>query len=1460
MKPVKLTISAFGPYAGKEEIDFERLGGHGLVLITGDTGAGKTTIFDAIAFALYGEASGDVRRAEMFRSKYAGEDVPTYVSFVFMYRGKRYQVKRNPEYLRPKGRGSGYTMQKAEAELVFPDEREPVTKAKEVTKAVTELIGLDRRQFTQIAMIAQGDFQKLLLAGTEERSGIFRQIFKTGIYQRLQEQLKAAVKVQGKAYEELKRSINQYMDGILCQTDTSLAVQIRALQKEKFEGRIAEGLLLLEQLCREEKEAEKGLNQKIEDLDRQIQKEDQLIGNIHKINEQREKLRENTEQRKAAEPALEQAQARLRKAQEDAAECGALTLQIKEQQDHLRLFDRLRQEKEMQKADGRLIEEELERQKKRKKEKEEQEQTLQADTACLDQLAFTGEEKQRLLQQQSAAKQHRDLVRQQRERLEQEAARQQEVQLRMETEQKNEAEMERQIVTIQTQAEELADRDRILQEAQELQKKLQEQAELLGQGKTERAKLQERIDQRSDTIQELLVREQACDKEAAQRAVKLEQLKNAKETEMQWIHKTNQEEEKLAVFLEQAESLAGLQEEAERCQKDCEQAQIQEETLQKQQEQWKAEMDSLGDTQAKRWKLEQEKQELEARMRMQKDLAKQIAGWEKWQEKLLFAQDAYRKAAREKEEAEACCRKKEQLFLDAQAGILASGLKDGVCCPVCGSKQHPSPARMPDAVPEKEELEQEKAHFAQVQEKAQQCSMQAGHMAQRLLEQEQTVAETAQKLFGPQEDFAAKLPEPLNSRLANDKKEGKAKEKELTRAVKEAEKEKIRKAELESCLQAAQADYKKSNRLLQKKNQDYAAALGKLEEKTRQWESTVAGLRVPKTAGGSIEEIQRYLEQNLEQCRAQLRQAQQDRGQLQMLEQEAKEGEAAKQKLRQQITGQQEQKAQLCGQLQTLDVQTAKEMRKAEQTVAAALRHLDYWQKRVQPDRLDGQQQPKPIEAWNAGYKAQSGEDTLLCGLLDGMLDAVQDSWNQLSVHMKKVSDDMKKREYLEQQKQQKQELLTASRKRLADLEKQQEGIRGLRGEKAAQLLESLRGCLPGRSEQDLLEAGRSEEALQALAMRSQTELEGTIAALRAQIKENQEKLQKKQELEQKIPQVRQQVQKLGLQMQKSEILLAEKKAECSAREQKIAELKEQLGLEQKEEAEEKIRLLGNRKAELENALADAQQQYTACRTQEERLAATAETLKSQIEDAGEAGTVSEAEVLARRTDWQREKKELHAVRDRRHMAYETNKNILKKVQAKQEDIALVEKKYIWMKALADTANGTLSGKPKIELETYIQMAYFDRILRRANLRLLTMSSGQYELKRAEDPGSLKGKAGLELSVIDHYNATERSVKTLSGGESFEAALSLALGLSDEIQSYAGGIQMDSMFVDEGFGSLDEDALRQAVKALARLTEGNRLVGIISHVSELKEQIEQKIVVTKCRGQNGVSSRVEVSC
>ena len=293
MKPVKLIMSAFGPYAENTEIDFERLGSQGLYLITGDTGAGKTTIFDAIVIALYGEASDDVRRADMFRSKYAKDEVPTFVTFMFDYRGKRYQVKRNPEYQRPKGRGTGFTTQKAEAELVYPDNRTPVTKSKEVTKAVTELIGLDRRQFTQIAMIAQGDFQKLLLAGTEERGNIFRQIFKTGLYQTLQGKLKDAVKAQGAEYKELKRSISQYMESIVCTQDTPAAEKMRQLLKEKFDGRVGEGLELLRQLCDEDSAVLMDLDQQMKTLETKIEGENQLIGNIHKIREQQKALEEN---------------------------------------------------------------------------------------------------------------------------------------------------------------------------------------------------------------------------------------------------------------------------------------------------------------------------------------------------------------------------------------------------------------------------------------------------------------------------------------------------------------------------------------------------------------------------------------------------------------------------------------------------------------------------------------------------------------------------------------------------------------------------------------------------------------------------------------------------------------------------------------------------------------------------------------------------------------------------------------------------------------------------------------------------------------------------------------------------------------------------------------------------------------------------------------------------------------
>ena len=262
-----------------------------------------------------------------------------------------------------------------------------------------------------------------------------------------------------------------------------------------------------------------------------------------------------------------------------------------------------------------------------------------------------------------------------------------------------------------------------------------------------------------------------------------------------------------------------------------------------------------------------------------------------------------------------------------------------------------------------------------------------------------------------------------------------------------------------------------------------------------------------------------------------------------------------------------------------------------------------------------------------------------------------------------------------------------------------------------------------------------------------------------------------------------------------------------------------------------------------------------ALRTAEQQLSAEkgrVEQLEKLLANAPSSDPAELAEGKERLTA---QKKEILQKRLALNSRITANEGAKAGIDEKTAEISELNARWIWMKPLADTANGALSGKERVSLETYAQMTYFDRILARANAHLMRMSGGKYDLKRRESAAKLNTQSGLELDVIDHYNGSERSVKTLSGGETFLASLSLALGLSEEIQSSAGGVQMDTLFVDEGFGSLDEETLRQAMRALRELSEGDRLIGIISHVSELRREIDRQIVVK--RSKDG-ASRAEI--
>ena len=909
MRPIDLKVSAFGPYAGRIDIPMDELGSRGLYLITGDTGAGKTTIFDAICFALYGEASGPNRDSTMFRSKYADEDTPTEVELTFSHGDKEYYVRRNPEYYRPKKSGEGFTKQTADAELHMPDGR-IYTKVKEVTAAIEEILGINKEQFSQIAMIAQGDFLKLLLADTKQRQEIFRELFKTQPYQMLQLRLEDKRKeIYGQA-EDGKKSIEQYIKGIQADSDDVLFIEVQKAQR----GAMTTGdvLELLDKLNDKDVSLKDKLEEELKGIGVELEETNKKIGAGQELEKAKRAIEEGKLKLKEAEPELDLATSTFNAAKE-------------------------------------------------------------------------------ALKEKTAAEKEANII---------EAA--------------------------------LCDYDAA-------------------------GKLQGEIE-----------------------ALKEEKLKQGRALE-----------EKEKIKREKSENLNKL----------------------------KDELLAYKDTSAEMEKIKNRIDKIREESDAADDLSESLRSYYDDVKAYQAALEDYKNKDELFNNSNRLYELKEQAFYDGQAGILAQKLKEGEKCPVCGSISHPLPAKISEAVPTEKELKAAKDESINARKMREASAKEAGGLKKVIDAQEEELKKRVKKLLGTES-----IDEAWSN--INDIKESYVK------------------------------------RLAQEK-ENFTKEEAKVKRKV------------------TLDKLIPSLEEEIEKCTSDIAKITSF-----IAAEDAKTKEKEEQLLK-----------------------LKKELGFANKSEALAVR-----------DRFIKQ------------------------------AEAVQKSYDYANAA-------------LSEQKEKVLKLKTA--------------------------------------------ISENEKVLEGAAI---TDLEG-------------EKI-KKEEL--------------------------------------------------------------NRK-------------------QEESIA--------------------RGKIVAARL--------------------KNNETIHANIMAKAVGIDETEKKLQWVKALSDTANGKISGKDKVMLETYIQTTYFDRIISRANLRLITMSGGQYELIRIKEAANVKSQSGLDLGVIDHYNGSKRSVKTLSGGESFMASLSLALGLSDEVQSSAGGIKIDTMFVDEGFGSLDPEALDMAYKALAGLTEGDRLVGIISHVADLKERIDKQIVVIK---------------
>lgn len=366
-------------------------------------------------------------------------------------------------------------------------------------------------------------------------------------------------------------------------------------------------------------------------------------------------------------------------------------------------------------------------------------------------------------------------------------------------------------------------------------------------------------------------------------------------------------------------------------------------------------------------------------------------------------------------------------------------------------------------------------------------------------------------------------------------------------------------------------------------------------------------------------------------------------------------------------------------------------------------------------------------------------------------------------------------------------------------------------------------------------------------------EIDSEKAAKDFEMRREKVNARRREELKRLIPQKTRERDGLKEKIAQAEKETVRLREEARSKSELCASLKKDLEFQNKAAAEAEIRRLSAEADTLKTAYESADEMRRRCADEIAKIRGRIENLNCRIAEYGEINS----EDIQRRADdisgkKARKESEREAVSNRRAI----NENVLKSISDIVDEYPAVKQKYQSAEALYKTISGQMTGSEKFDLETFVQSYYFEKIICHANEYLYRFSGGQYRFKRPDEAKNKQSATGLELNVIDGLNGSERSVSSLSGGESFIASLALALGLSEEVQSTAGGVKLESMFIDEGFGTLDDNTLRTAMETLSKLSDSRRLIGVISHIDEMKNEIDRKILVEKDINNGG--SRVKV--